>query len=56
MIRAFDGGRLEIVYLPDSPRKIRLRDWEPQIVPVWVGPLVLVLGLAGFMTLRRGRR
>ena len=56
MIRAFDGGRLEIVYLPDSPRKVRLRDREPQIVPVWAGPLVLVRGLAGFMTLRRGRR
>ena len=50
------GGRLDIVYLPDRPKTVRRADWERSIVPLWVGPLMLVGGVVGFTVLRRGQR
>lgn len=50
------GGRIDIVYLPDRPKTVRRADWERSLVPLWVGPLMLVLGVVGFTVLWRGRR
>ena len=50
------GGRLDIVYLPDSPRTIRYAGWEPDFVPLWTGPLFAVLGAIGFAVLARRSR
>lgn len=50
------GGRLDLVYLPDRPKTVRMADWERSLVPLWAGPLITVLGVFGFMVLWRGRR
>ncbi len=52
------GQRLEIVVLPDQPKKARFPDWERPLVPLWTAPLMGVLGLLGFYVLAirpRGR-
>ena len=51
------GGRVDLVYLPDKPRTVRLAGWEPRLpIPLWSGPVVALLGIVGFVTLWRGRR
>ncbi len=45
------GGRLEIVVLPDQPKKARFPDWERPLMPLWTAPLMGVLGLVGFYVL-----
>ena len=45
------GGRLEIVVLPDQPKKVRFPDWERALMPLWTAPLMSVLGLVGFYVL-----
>lgn len=49
--------RLDIVYLPDRPKVVRLSGWEPRLpIPLWAGPLVGLAGIFGFVMLWRGRR
>ncbi len=49
--------RLDIVYLPDRPKVVRLSGWEPRLpIPLWAGPLVGLAGIFGFAMLWRGRR
>jgi hypothetical protein len=51
------GSRLDIVYLPDRPKVVRLSGWEPRLpIPLWAGPLVGLAGIFGFAMLSRGRR
>jgi len=51
------GGTVDLVYLPDRPRTVRLAGWEPRLpIPLWSGPVVALLGIVGFVTLWRGRR
>ena len=50
------GGRIDLVYLPDRPKTVRRAEWERSLVPPWVGPLMCVLGAAGFLVLWRGWR
>lgn len=45
------GQRLEIVVLPDQPKKARFPDWERSLTPLWTTPLAAVLGLIGFYVL-----
>ena len=36
-----ERGRLEMVMLPDQPKKARFRDWKRPLLPLWTAPLFL---------------
>ena len=51
------GGRLELVYLPRTPTKVRFPGWAPQSSgETWGGFLACILAGAGFWMLGRPAR